>query len=162
MPSKAGYVRDDDKPKVKCILCSIRDKDPNMRSLEVWRDDSVIAVLNLYPYNPGHLLVFPQKHVLELSELGQDEMPRLWRAINLAVDVIKKCYNPAGYNVGFNIGRVSGASIGHLHAHVVPRYAKEMGFIDIIGGAKILVEDPTSYQLKVSEAFRSLEGRSCP
>jgi len=153
VPTKAGYVSRADKPKVDCILCSIRDKDPRVRSLEVWRDETNIAVLNLYPYNPGHLMVFPKRHVLELSELDEEEALCLFRSVNLAVRALKSCYSPKGYNIGFNVGEASGASIAHLHAHVVPRYGNELGFIDIIGGAKVLVEDPADHVEKISKAF---------
>jgi ATP adenylyltransferase len=158
IPSKAGYLRRDGKPKVDCILCSIRDHDDRVRSLEVWRGEATIAVLNLYPYNPGHLMVFPQRHVLELSELEADEVAQLVGSINLAVKVLKDAYSPHGFNIGFNIGQSSGASIPHLHAHVVPRYDSELGFVDIIGGAKVLIEDPSSYQERVTEAFRRAKG----
>jgi len=155
-------VRRADKPNVKCILCSIRDRDARVKSLEVWRDETSIAVLNLYPYNPGHLMVFPRRHVVELCELDDEEALSLFGSMNLAVRALKSCYSPKGYNIGFNIGEVSGASIPHLHAHVVPRYGNELGFIDIIGGAKVLIENPPEYVEKLSRAFekaqREVEG----
>ena len=153
IPTKAGYVRGKDKPDVECILCSIRDRDPDVRSLEVWRNEGNIAVLNLYPYNPGHLMIFPHRHVIEPSELTDEEAVELFTSLNLAVQVLKNRYNPKGFNIGFNIGEVSGASIAHLHAHVVPRYGNELGFIDIIGGAKVLIENPESYQDEIRRAF---------
>lgn len=162
IPTKAAYVRRADKPNVECILCSIRDRDARVKSLEVWRDETSIAVLNLYPYNPGHLMVFPRRHVVELCELDDEEALSLFGSMNLAVRALKSCYSPKGYNIGFNIGEVSGASIPHLHAHVVPRYGNELGFIDIIGGAKVLIENPPEYVEKLSRAFekaqREVEG----
>jgi ATP adenylyltransferase len=150
-------VRRTDKPQVDCILCSIRDKDARVRSLEVWRDEASIALLNLYPYNPGHLMVFPQRHIVELCELEEGEALNLFGSINLAVRALKLCYSPKGYNIGFNIGEVSGASIPHLHAHIVPRYGNELGFIDNIGGAKVLIESPSDYVEKLSKAFEKAE-----
>ncbi len=162
IPRKAAYVRRADKPTVECILCCIRDGDARVKSLEVWRDETSIAVLNLYPYNPGHLMVFPRRHVVELCELGEEEALSLFGSMNLAVRALKSCYSPKGYNIGFNIGEVSGASIPHLHAHIVPRYGNELGFIDIIGGAKVLIENPPEYVEKLSRAFekaqREVEG----
>ena len=156
IPTKAGYVRGEEKPEVECILCSIRDRDPKVRSLEVWRDGGNVAVLNLYPYNPGHVMIFPMRHVEELSDLRETEFVGLMQALNLAVDVLKSRYSPKGFNIGFNIGPVSGASIAHLHAHVVPRYGSELGFIDILGGAKVLVENPASYVEDVRKAFETV------
>lgn len=155
IPTKAGYVRGDEKPEVACILCSIRDRDPRVRSLEVWRGAGNVAVLNLYPYNPGHLMVFPERHVVELGELADDEARTLLLAVNLCVRVLKERYAPKGFNVGFNIGDVSGASIDHLHAHVVPRYGSELGFIDIIGGAKIMIENPESHLEELRREFEA-------
>jgi ATP adenylyltransferase len=156
IPSKAGYVRGQDKPNVDCILCSIRDRDPRVRSLEVWRDEGNVAVLNLYPYNPGHIMVFPARHMEELSDLEEAEALGLMGAIRLAVDVLKERYTPKGFNIGFNLGPVSGASIAHLHAHVVPRYRSELGFIDIIGGAKVMVEDPAAMVDEVRKSYEKL------
>lgn len=158
IPTKVAYVRGDEKPKVDCILCSIRDGDPRVRSLEVWRNNGMIAVLNLYPYNPGHLMVFPYRHVFEPSELKDEEVTQLFASINMAIHVLKKCYSPKGFNIGFNIGKVSGASIPHLHAHIVPRYDNELGFIDVIGGSRIIIENPETYQKKIHDAFMEIQG----
>jgi ATP adenylyltransferase len=154
IPTKAGYVKGEEKPKVECILCSIRDLNPDVKSLEVHRDRGCISVLNLYPYNPGHLMVFPERHVLEPSELNREEALNLFDSINLAMRVLRERYDPRGFNVGYNIGDSSGASISHLHAHVVPRYASELGFVDIIGGSKILIEDPSTYVEEIKNDFR--------
>lgn len=153
VPSKAGYVKGGERPKVDCILCSIADEDPEVRKLEVWRGDSCMAVLNLYPYNPGHLMVFPFRHLTELSDLQEKEQKDLLSAINLATEALKRAYSPGGFNIGFNIGQVSGASIKHLHAHIVPRFESELGFIDIIGNGRIMIEDPEKYLGKIRSAF---------
>ncbi len=157
IPTKAGYVRGEEKPDVDCILCSIRDEDSRVKSLEVWRNENDIAVLNLYPYNPGHLMVFPQRHVIEPSDLTDEEMLQFFLSINLAIKVLKGRYAPKGFNIGFNIGEVSGASIPHLHAHVVPRYGSELGFVDIIGGAKVLIENPETYLEEMKAAFEAAQ-----
>ena len=157
IPTKAGYVKGGEKPDVECILCSIRDRDPDVKSLEVWRDRGCIIVLNLYPYNPGHLMVFPERHVLDPSELDREEALSMFHSTNLAMGVLRHRYSPRGFNVGYNVGDCSGASIPHLHAHVVPRYASELGFVDIIGGSKVLIEDPNSYLEEMRDAFRNAE-----
>ncbi len=158
IPTKAGYVRGQNKPDVECILCSIRDRDPKVRSLEVWRDDGNIAVLNLYPYNPGHIMVFPTRHVEELSELADTEAEALFNALELAIDVLKERYSPKGFSIGLNLGPMSGASIAHLHAHVVPRYESELGFIDIVGGAKVMVEDPETMADELQKVYERMSG----
>jgi ATP adenylyltransferase len=158
IPSKAGYVRGSEKPVVECILCSIRDRDPNVKSLEVHRDRECITVLNMYPYNPGHLMVFPERHVIEPADLDREEALNLFDSINLAMRVLRERYQPGGFNVGYNIGNSSGASIPHLHAHVVPRYSSELGFVDIIGGSKVLIEDPNTYEEEIRRGFEEAGG----
>jgi ATP adenylyltransferase len=153
IPTKVGYVKGSEKPDVECILCSIRDRDPNVKSLEVYRDRGCVTVLNMYPYNAGHLMVFPERHVLEPADLDHGEAVDLFDSINLAMRVLRKRYHPGGFNVGYNIGDCSGASIPHLHAHVVPRYSSEIGFVDIIAGSKVLIEDPNTYVKEIRKVF---------
>jgi len=158
IPTKVGYVRGSEKPDVECILCSIRDRDPDVKSLEVHRDRGCVTVLNLYPYNPGHLMVFPKRHVLEPADLDHEEALDLFDSINLAMGVLRERYRPRGFNVGYNIGDCSGASIPHLHAHVVPRYSSELGFVDIISGSKVLIEDPNTYVEEIRRGFEKAGG----
>jgi ATP adenylyltransferase len=119
----------------------------------VGQADGFIASLNLYPYNPGHLIVFPERHVLDIRELSDQETLRFLSLTKICMEVLDKLYQPQGYNLGCNIGAVSGASIIHLHQHIVPRYPRELGLIDIIGGARVIVEDPTATREKLISAF---------
>ena len=92
----------------------------------------------------------------ELSEITSSEVASLFDAMNLAIRVLKKKYSPRGFNVGFNIGEVSGASIPHLHAHVVPRYGHELGFIDIVGASKVLIDNPETYVEDLKKEFGTI------
>ncbi|MGZ5394673.1 MAG: HIT family protein [Mycobacterium sp.] len=107
--------------------------------LVVARGESVYVVLNLYPYNPGHLMVVPYRVVSELEDLTDAESAELMAFTQRAIRVIKSVSNPMGFNVGLNLGKVSGGSLAeHLHMHVVPRWIGDANFITIIGGAKIV------------------------
>ncbi|MGC8765300.1 MAG: HIT family protein [Brevinematia bacterium] len=139
--SKKDYIRGK-KPDVECILCSVIRKEKSVESLEILRTGKVIACLNLYPYNNGHLLLFPIRHLADIRELSKEENEELSELTKFFLDVLDKIYNPSGYNIGYNIGNFSGASISHLHLHIIPRYPNELGMIDLIGGAKVLVENP--------------------
>ncbi len=99
-----------------------------------------MVVLNKYPYNPGHLMVVPTRHVESLVELNEAEIAYLFNKVAAVINLLKKVYNPPGFNIGVNIGENSGASIKHLHVHVVPRYRSELGFMEVIGGARVLIE----------------------
>lgn len=107
--------------------------------LMVARGDLVYAVLNLYPYNPGHLMVVPYRRVSELEDLSADETAELMAFTQKAIRVIKAVSRPHGFNVGLNLGTSAGGSLAeHLHMHVVPRWGGDANFITIIGGSKVI------------------------
>jgi len=153
VPGKISYARGVKRPDVECILCAIVDGSDQVVRLDVYRSELFIVALNLYPYAPGHLMVFPQSHITDVRMLDDEEVMELHRLQNLCLDVLEELYTPHGFNLGYNLGKAGGASIEHLHLHIVPRYSRETGFIDIIGGAKIIVEDPNITLSRVREAF---------
>ncbi|MGU3652549.1 HIT family protein [Mycolicibacterium sp. A43C] len=107
--------------------------------LMVARGELVYAVLNLYPYNPGHLMVVPYRRVSELEDLSTDETAELMAFTQKAIRVIKAVSRPHGFNVGLNLGTSAGGSLAeHLHMHVVPRWGGDANFITIIGGSKVI------------------------
>ncbi|MFZ0832183.1 MAG: HIT domain-containing protein [Mycobacterium sp.] len=107
--------------------------------LVVARGERVYVVLNLYPYNPGHLMVVPYRRVSELEDLDEVESAELMAFTQKAIRVIKAVSNPMGFNVGLNLGKVSGGSLAdHLHMHVVPRWVGDANFITIIGQTKMI------------------------
>lgn len=107
--------------------------------LVVARGELVYAVLNLYPYNPGHLMIVPYRRVSELEDLDEPESAELMAFTQKSIRVIKAVSNPMGFNVGLNLGKVSGGSLAdHLHMHVVPRWVGDANFITIIGQTKMI------------------------
>jgi ATP adenylyltransferase len=107
--------------------------------LVVARGEVVYAVLNLYPYNPGHLMVVPYRRVAELEDLTDAESAELMAFTQKAIRVIKSVSRPHGFNVGLNLGTSAGGSLAeHLHVHVVPRWGGDANFITIIGGSKVI------------------------
>jgi ATP adenylyltransferase len=107
--------------------------------LVVARGVEVYAVLNLYPYNPGHLMVVPYRRVSELEDLTDAESAELMSFAQKAIRVIKAVSRPHGFNVGLNLGHSAGGSLAeHLHMHVVPRWGGDANFITIIGGSKVI------------------------
>ena len=148
---KLEYVQGKNRPDIECILCGVRDNDERVVSLKVYQDEILFVSLNLYPYNPGHLMVVPNRHVLRFIDLSQDEIKHLTRTIQGLQLLLDELYNPTGYNVGMNEGRIAGGSIEHLHFHVVPRYGAELGFIDIVGKTRVLPEGLKAVKNKVEE-----------
>jgi ATP adenylyltransferase len=107
--------------------------------LVVARGQRVYVVLNLYPYNPGHLMVVPYRRVSELEDLTEAESAELMAFTQKAIRVIKGVSRPDGFNVGLNLGRSAGGSLAeHLHMHVVPRWGGDANFITVIGGTKVI------------------------
>jgi ATP adenylyltransferase len=112
---------------------------PDEDGLVVARGELVYAVLNLYPYNPGHLMVVPYRRISELEDLTEPESAELMGFIQKAIRVIKSVSRPHGFNVGLNLGSSAGGSLAeHLHVHVVPRWGGDANFITIIGGSKVI------------------------
>ena len=136
-PHRMAYVRtavDDD----GCPFCSIPAL-PDEESLVVARGESTYAVLNLHPYNPGHLMVLPFRHVADLTDLTVEESGELMEMTQQALRAIRAVSRPQAFNVGLNLGRAAGGSLAdHLHQHVVPRWTGDANFITVVGGTKML------------------------
>lgn len=148
---KLNYVQGKDRPDVDCILCAIRDNDKRVVSLKVYQDNIIFIVLNLYPYNIGHLMVCLNRHVKNFTELTKQEIIHIFRTIQGLQLLLNDLYHPHGYNIGLNQGKEAGASINHIHWHIVPRFPSELGYIDIIGDARIVVEGLDSVKKKIEE-----------
>jgi len=120
-----------------CPFCAMRE--PADGDLVVHRGELTFVVLNLHPYNPGHLMVLPYRHVAELEELTEAESRELMETTTTAVRVIRSLSNPHAFNVGFNLGSAAGGSLAaHLHQHVVPRWGGDANFITVLSGTKVL------------------------
>jgi ATP adenylyltransferase len=156
IPSKIDYVRGE-RPQVDCILCAIIVHDSRVVDTCVYSNSMMTVALNLYPYNPGHLMVFPNRHIEDLAELSSDEVMGMHCLALLSMKIIRELYHSQGFNVGYNLGEAAGASIKHLHLHIVPRFRNELGFVDIIAGSKIFVEDPAQAMIKLKKAFLKKE-----
>jgi len=159
IPTKLSYVKGN-RPKVECILCAVSSKDKRVPRLEVHRTARWIASVNLHPYNVGHMLIFPIRHVVDIRDLSTAEVSELSMLQGLCLDVLDALYQPAGYNVGFNIHRAAGASIEHLHLHIVPRYPNEAGFLDMLSETRTIVEDPKQTLQKLRRQFKKLSAGS--
>jgi len=156
VPAKADYVRGK-RPEVDCILCAIIAHDQRVVDSEIYHTALMTIALNLYPYNPGHLMIFPNRHIEKFLELSSEEVIEIHHLTVLSMKVLEKLYHPQGFNIGYNLGDSAGASIKHLHQHIVPRYKNELGFVDILSGAKIFVADPVEAMKKLKEGFQKEE-----
>ncbi|SED28699.1 Diadenosine tetraphosphate (Ap4A) hydrolase [Nocardioides exalbidus] len=136
-PHRMAYVRtsaDDE----GCPFCAIPGH-PDDESLVVARGESTYVVLNLHPYNPGHLMVLPYRHVADLADLTEAESSELMAMTQRSLRAIRAVSSPHAFNIGLNLGRSAGGSLSeHLHQHVVPRWTGDANFITVVGGTKML------------------------
>ncbi|MCC6045343.1 MAG: HIT domain-containing protein [Ignisphaera sp.] len=125
----------------ECIFCTAPNQDEKIR-LVIYKSKHSIAMLNKYPYNSGHVMVAPIRHVPSIEMLSEEELNDLMKTLIKVIKALRLCYNPHGINVGANIGRAAGAGIeGHLHIHVVPRWNGDTNFMPVIAGVKVIPED---------------------
>ncbi|MEZ0370814.1 MAG: HIT domain-containing protein [Candidatus Sericytochromatia bacterium] len=150
--NKLEYVRGQ-RPQVECILCAVRDGHAEVVNLEIFRDEHFLVSINLYPYNPGHVMIVPLRHVEWPDELSDEEALALHQLQKRCLSVIKSLYPAAGFNIGYNIGEAGGGSIAHLHLHIVPRFRNEQGFMATIAQTHIIVESPQEMVAKFRQAF---------
>lgn len=136
-----------------CILCLIHIDSKEVENLTVFQNSLLTISVNLYPYNPGHLLVFPNRHITDIRDLSGEEDIEMNRMTKNALTVLDKVFSPSAYNIGYNMGLEAGGSIDHLHKHIIPRYPREIGIAELIGGKKILVESPYETACKLKEEF---------
>jgi ATP adenylyltransferase len=149
-PWRMDYIRslskpDKDKPPgEECFLCgaaAASSDDERRRRLVLWQTPHCVVMLNRFPYTNGHLLVLPRAHKAELEELTDDERLDLQRQTTEVVKLLKRAVSAQGFNIGINLGRCAGAGVpGHLHQHVVPRWAGDINFMHVVGETRIVPE----------------------
>lgn len=122
-----------------CIFCRLlRQKKNTPANLILYRTDKAFVLLNKYPYNCGHLLVVPNRHVGALERLTEEEASALMSLTRTTVRVMKQTLKPSAFNLGMNLGRPAGAGVpGHLHMHIVPRWVGDSNFMPIIGRTRV-------------------------
>ncbi len=127
----------------KCIFCSAVMQDlTDDQSLVVYKGRNVFVVLNLYPYNNGHLMVVPNRHICTLDDLTDEENAEIMKLIRLSSNALSEIMSPHGFNIGANIGKAAGAGIDtHIHFHIVPRWNGDTNFMPVLGDVKVISQD---------------------
>jgi ATP adenylyltransferase len=151
-PWRLAYVTGTGQAPERCIFCAAGDAAPSPDdALVVLRGRAAYVILNRYPYNNGHLMVVPKRHVATLRALTADEQAELMHLTRLAEMALTEAYQPHGINLGMNLGRPAGAGIlDHLHVHLVPRWDGDTNFMTVVGNVRVLPEqlDTTAGRLK--------------
>ena len=141
-----------------CIFCNITD--PGRSDLIVARGRLSFVILNLYPYNTGHLMVVPNRHVPNLASMAPDELAELMQLTRRSEIVLNEAYKPQGINVGINLGRPAGAGVAdHLHVHLVPRWNGDTNFMTVVGNVRVVPEALDATKAKLEPIFDRLQLR---
>ncbi len=134
-----------------CIFC-------RERKFMVFTKQHSFCMLNIYPYNNGHLMVVPKKHVSDLSLLNDAELLDLMKSLNLAKKLITKILKPQGFNIGINLGQVAGAGFpGHVHIHIVPRWYADTNFMPVVAKTKVISQSLEELLTRIKKEYAQSE-----
>ncbi len=136
-----------------CILCEKPRQNNDAVNYILYRGDKNFIILNSYPYNPGHLMVAPYRHIANLEELTDEERNEHFELVSRSIKVLKQAFNPDGFNLGTNIGKLAGAGIDeHIHTHIVPRWGGDANFMPVIADTRVVPE-------ALAETYEKLKGK---
>jgi ATP adenylyltransferase len=122
-----------------CLFCRVLSEDDDRANLVLHRGRRAFVIMNLYPYNPGHLMVAPNEHISDLERLDDETAAEVMTLTQRCVAVLKKKMNADGVNAGLNLGEIAGSSIKeHLHMHIVPRWQGDNNFMPVIGDMRVV------------------------
>ncbi|MBN1755636.1 HIT domain-containing protein [bacterium] len=139
-PWRMAYIERGDLDK-ECLFCSKQNSLDWEEDLVLFKGQRAFILMNLYPYTNGHLMVAPLRHVASLEDLAPEEMAELMALTTRSLKILRKCFNPQGFNVGVNLGRVAGAGVvDHTHVHIVPRWNGDTNFMPILTDTKVICE----------------------
>ena len=140
----------------ECIFCQKPDAGKDEQQLILYRSKHSFVIMNLFPYNNGHVMVVPCKHVSTLSKLSRPVLHDLFETVQLTESVLYKVYKCEGMNIGLNLGKAAGAGVDeHLHVHLVPRWSGDGNFMCVIGGERVIPEEFETAYKKLKAEFNS-------
>ncbi|CAN5637422.1 HIT domain-containing protein [soil metagenome] len=162
-PWRLAYVKDPDREVTGCTFCVLPARGPehDAESLIVHRGASTFVILNAYPYNPGHLMAVPYRHVSEFDGLTIDELHEMSDLCQRAVRALREASGPHAFNIGMNVGSLAGAGIAdHIHSHVVPRWGGDTNFMPVVAQTRVLPELLEETYARLVPAFAHAAERS--
>ena len=137
-----------------CILCNQPKQNKDALNYILYRGEKNFVMLNAYPYNPGHLMIAPYRHTASLEELTDEELKEHFEIARRSTKILRQVFNPGGFNLGINLGRISGAGIDdHFHTHIVPRWQGDANFMPVIADVKVLPEALSETYQKLKDKF---------
>jgi len=156
-PWRSNYIDSfkDKKADSSCVFCNAVRADIKEDScIKVYDGENCFVMLNLYPYNNGHLMVIPKRHISNMLELTENETTEMMILVKRAIKALEKVLSPHGFNFGANLGKAAGAGIDtHLHFHIVPRWNGDTNFMPALGDVKVISQDLLTTKKKIIEVF---------
>jgi ATP adenylyltransferase len=150
-PWRIEYIRS--KKPAGCILCEKPKENKDKENYILYRGKKNFIMLNSYPYNPGHLLIAPYRHISNLEELTEAERNEHYELVSRSIVVLKKVFGPAGFNIGANLGKVAGAGIDdHFHSHIVPRWQGDNNYVPVLANVRVVPQ-------ALVDTYKSLVGK---
>lgn len=141
--------------KDQCFFCRAADDPDDPERLVVFRGHDCQVLLNLHPYTNGHLMVAPLAHIASPAEAEPRVGEEIWSLVWRSKKVLERGYEPAGFNVGFNLGSAAGAGVpGHFHCHVVPRWNGDTNFMGVVAGVRLVPEEPAHAWRRLRDLFK--------
>jgi len=160
-PWRGVYVTGS-KPSSGCVFCEINQSPDDKDNYLLFRGSCVLVMMNLYPYNNGHLMVVPINHKSDILELDKNEFEEIGLLMRHSIKIIKETMGAEGFNVGFNLGSAAGAGIAnHLHMHIVPRWNGDTNFMPIISETKTISEHLDVTYAKLVKFYGKLKEQQC-
>jgi ATP adenylyltransferase len=136
-----------------CILCEKPKQKNDVANYILYRGSKNFVILNTYPYNPGHLMIAPYRHIAKLEELTNEELGEHFEIVSRSVKILRQVFNPGGFNIGINMGKAAGAGIeDHIHTHIVPRWQGDTNFMPVVADVRVLPE-------ALAESYKKLQGK---
>jgi len=155
-PWRYPYIKKAGKEKGGCIFCEALSLGDDRKALILARGRYNFLILNLYPYNSGHIMVAPMEHIASFYQYGKEESEEFIELAKLSVKVLEEVYHPEGFNIGMNLGRPAGAGVvDHFHLHIVPRWNGDTNFMSTVGGVRLIPEDITATYEKLHPRFKN-------
>jgi ATP adenylyltransferase len=140
-----------------CVFCEKAAPDNDEENLVVYRGELNYVLLNLYPYNNGHIMVAPYEHVATLEAVAEEAVIEMMRLARHAESILRRIYRPQGINLGMNIGQCAGAGVaGHIHLHLLPRWPGDVSFMTTVGETRVVPEDLQTTWQKLRAEFTQL------
>ncbi|MCD4753388.1 MAG: HIT domain-containing protein [Anaerolineaceae bacterium] len=155
-PWRMEYIKNK-KDNSSCVFCDVLEQEDGWENLIIYRGVFNYAILNRYPYNTGHALIIPYRHVASYELLTPEERAEMMELVNKVTKVLRQTYHPNAFNIGANIGEAAGAGIApHVHFHVLPRWYGDTNFVTTIGQTRIVPENLSDTYDQLKKAWNEI------